>query len=374
MNIKWVGPVLDSSGYSKANRCYIEALLKKGVNIQLQTNYFNNEYNKKEEYNAFWYDDLINNEINYDKVVFNCIPNNLANLVEKDKFNISLSTWETDKLPESWTHILNTCTDGVIVPSYYNLETYRNSGVTKPIKVVPHCLDVDEYNNYPKIDFNLPEEIKNKFKFLSVFQWTERKNPIGLLKAYLTAFNEMEGVVLILKVHGSNHSVQEQERIKNEIKNCIYETNLKNPPSILFIGDQLSEDQMRALYHSCHCFVLASKSEGFGLPVLEAMACSKPIIVPNYGAVKELVDFGVNGFPVTTHITPVYGMSWINEYDSTQNWGEPDIIDLKKQMFKMYCRYDILADDFKEQSYKIAKERFDYDIIGTRLVNTLKGF
>ncbi len=45
---------------------------------------------------------------------------------------------------------------------------------------------------------------------------------------------------------------------------------------------------LRAFYHGCDVFVLPSLSEGFGLPVVEAMACGAPVIISDTPALREI--------------------------------------------------------------------------------------
>jgi glycosyltransferase involved in cell wall biosynthesis len=57
-------------------------------------------------------------------------------------------------------------------------------------------------------------------------------------------------------------------------------------------GDSLiatTEGEMAAFYNRCDIFVFASRSEGFGLPPLEAMACGCAVITTDCGGVRDFV-------------------------------------------------------------------------------------
>jgi glycosyltransferase involved in cell wall biosynthesis len=51
----------------------------------------------------------------------------------------------------------------------------------------------------------------------------------------------------------------------------------------------LADDDLRALYSSCRVFVYPSLYEGFGLPLLEAMACGAPVITSDIPSIRETV-------------------------------------------------------------------------------------
>lgn len=50
----------------------------------------------------------------------------------------------------------------------------------------------------------------------------------------------------------------------------------------------VEKDELAALYSGARAFVYPSLYEGFGLPVLEAMACGCPVITSNLGSMKEI--------------------------------------------------------------------------------------
>lgn len=55
------------------------------------------------------------------------------------------------------------------------------------------------------------------------------------------------------------------------------------------------QNQIPALYAGCDLFLCGSTSEGYFLPLLEAMACGCPLVSTDVGAARDLITPGVNG-------------------------------------------------------------------------------
>ncbi|WP_445241130.1 glycosyltransferase family 4 protein [Microcoleus vaginatus] len=55
---------------------------------------------------------------------------------------------------------------------------------------------------------------------------------------------------------------------------------------------QPTQDQLKEFYSKCDAWLFSSRSEGFGLPILEAMACGTPVIGTPAGAAPELLAGG----------------------------------------------------------------------------------
>jgi len=60
----------------------------------------------------------------------------------------------------------------------------------------------------------------------------------------------------------------------------------------------MPQNQLSQIYSACDVFVSASRSEGFGLPILEAMACRTPVVATRTGCVQDVINDGENGFAV----------------------------------------------------------------------------
>jgi glycosyltransferase involved in cell wall biosynthesis len=58
---------------------------------------------------------------------------------------------------------------------------------------------------------------------------------------------------------------------------------------------QPPQAQIREIYGQCDAWLFGSRTEGFGLPVLEAMACRTPVIATRVGAAPDLIADGTSG-------------------------------------------------------------------------------
>jgi len=67
--------------------------------------------------------------------------------------------------------------------------------------------------------------------------------------------------------------------------------------TVFFTGKIFGEPLLK-FYQICDIFCLFSREETFGISVIEAMSCGKPVIVSDAGALPELVEDGKTGFVI----------------------------------------------------------------------------
>jgi len=102
-----------------------------------------------------------------------------------------------------------------------------------------------------------------------------RKNIVNLLKAF-KLINEKDVQLLICGKKGWLY-----EDIYNEITESSLEESV-------IIEDSVPKDDLIQLYSGAEFFILPSLYEGFGLPVLEAMACGTPVITSGVSSLPEV--------------------------------------------------------------------------------------
>lgn len=183
--------------------------------------------------------------------------------------------------------------DRLFTVSEHTKKDFQNSCPALPADQITSVYNaVDSAIFYPGVDAAQSRVVLRKYRipddkpfFLSVSTLEPRKR----LDAVLAAFGELRrsGACGTLVLCG-----EDRQRYKSRLMSKIDETAQS---SVVFTGF-IPDRDLRVLYCSCRAFIYLSDYEGFGLPVLEAMACGAPVIAANRTSLPEVV--GNAGFLV----------------------------------------------------------------------------
>jgi glycosyltransferase involved in cell wall biosynthesis len=116
---------------------------------------------------------------------------------------------------------------------------------------------------------------------LTVGDLQPRKNQIGLIQAF-------EGLV------------QSHPQIRHKLvlagKDTWFAPQIRQAAKTSRVADRIvftgfvEDDDLLRLYNACDCFVFPSFYEGFGIPILEAMACGRAVTCSNAASMPEVAD------------------------------------------------------------------------------------
>jgi GT2 family glycosyltransferase len=243
-------------------------------------------------------------------------------------YRIGFTMLEVDGLPAEWVRQANTM-DEVWAPSNFNASTFRASGVKVPINVVP--LGVSPAYFSPAIR---ARKVEDHFTFLSMFEWGERKAPDVLLRAFADEFDKKEPVRLLCKANNFDPSVS----IANEIGALKLRPN--GGQIVVAENQILQRYELGVLYRSADCFVLPTRGEGWGMPILEAMACGLPVIATDW---SSQVDFMTkqNSLPLAVErLVPAVAKC---PYYEGFSWAQPSYEHLRSLMRWVYEHRDEAA-------------------------------
>ncbi len=247
---------------------------------------------------------------------------------------VGRTMFETDRIPDGWVEKCNKL-DEIWVPSSFNVETFIRAGV-KEHKLLRMQEGEDTNLFHPdNPPFRIPGS--RNFNFLSVFQWTQRKGPDILLKAFIREFKEDEDVALILRCYGRTGPDSDLlPDLLHYIERELHVPLEKTPP-ILLIPGQIPNQELPRLYTSADCFVLPSRGEGWGRPYVEALCSEMPVIATRWSGQLDFLN-DANSYLIDCKLGPT-PCDTDTEIFAGHQWAEPDVNHLCSLMRHVYTHH-----------------------------------
>ena len=366
--IRYVNAVLDGSGYASCGRSYIKALIDSGNDVKIKAVSFEEARPDIGEFTTYIKPNISDSQ-DFEFNIVHLTPEHFPTNYVPGKINIGLTVWETTKIPKYWVECCNKM-DAIIVPCKWNKSVFIDSGVTVPIYVVPHVVDLGNPSKIQEFQVDgVPDDV---FKFYSIWQFTERKDPVSLLKAYWHAFSKDDKVALIIKTYRSNYSDSETKAVVDtiqRIKQSMVMTPEQGHAPVYLVTSMLSYDEVLGLHKYGDCFVSFARAEGFGLPMAEAAVLGKPVITTGFGGVLEFLNDD-NSLLTNYTLTPVSGMPHIPWYTGDQLWAQVDVKHGSDLMKRIYTHKD-LYDRLSKKALRTVKPALTYEVIADKFNKVL---
>ena len=204
------------------------------------------------------------------------------------------------------------------------LKPIVKESIWKKIKVIPHGIDTEVF--YP-IDNSFEnnrtkEQIFGKsdvFVFGSVNRNSARKD-LGTLMIGFAMFKHTSQANAVLYLH-----CNPQDRMGIDCYRLSERLGLEVGKDIFFPKDfnennGISESELNKIYNTFDCFITTTTAEGWGLSIVEAMACKKLVVAPRHTSIQEITDNGNNAFLFKFMQRAVF----VNDFEKIRFISNPD--------------------------------------------------
>jgi glycosyltransferase involved in cell wall biosynthesis len=254
-----------------------------------------------------------------DVAFLHTVPEHIPYLRQSGLRNVIYTTWEASRIPPHWLALLDSV-DAIAVPSHVNRDAFTESGVRRPVSVVPHIRRAFWHEFSATESAALLASLglqSDRLTLLSLNTNQPRKNLHQLVRTYCRAFASTSQVQLIIK--SSEHGERAQfpfEKVRSEtlLSEWVQEEAVlfaHEPPPIRWIcSDELSARDIDLLYAVSDCYVSLSHGEGWGIGAFDAAANAIPVVMPAWGGHRDfLLDPWGGMVPCSLQSSPPWPMS-----------------------------------------------------------------
>jgi glycosyltransferase involved in cell wall biosynthesis len=228
------------------------------------------------------------------------------------RYNVGFWFWELARFPKDWASSFEWF-DEIWVASAFVQDAISQ---VAPIPVVKMPLSLRPPtpigSSVTRDALGLPQD---RFVFLYMFDFRsvmERKNPLGLIRAFRHAFGDRTDVLLVLKTANGNLAA---------VGRPVFEA-AREAANVRIIDAVVPRAEIDGLIGACDCYVSLHRSEGFGVTIAEAMRLGKPVIATAYAGNME---FTTPGNSLLVRYKLVMLERDFGPYRRGTTWAEPDL-------------------------------------------------
>lgn len=240
-----------------------------------------------------------------------------------EHYNIGFWHWELSSFPKEWCGSFGYLNE-IWVSSDFTLRSVAEVSPV-PVTCVPLAIDpqLQPSPDCSRESFGLDPETYVYLFFFDFHSFLERKNPLGLIRAFRQAFGERRDALLLMK---STHGDSAPEQLRRLVREC-------QGANIRIFDKVLSREATHSLMSVADCYVSLHRSEGFGLTMSEAMVCGKPVIATGYSGNLDFMT-KENSFLVPYKLIEIERDH--GPYKKGNVWADPNIEEASRMMLRVF--------------------------------------
>jgi glycosyltransferase involved in cell wall biosynthesis len=272
------------------------------------------------------------------------------------RYRIGYWFWELSHFPlafvESFRHL-----DEIWAPTRFCLDAFK---AIAPMEVrwMPPCVAPPTEGPADRQAMCIPPESFLFYFAFDALSIPQRKNPDGLLRAFARAVRESRRPLhLLLKVNHLDADPALGQHLLRQIGDL----------PVTLLTDPMSRAEVNSLMAACDAYVSLHRSEGLGLPLIEAMYLGKPVIATGYGGVTDFFDDSTGW--VVRH-TMVALEEAQGPYPVGAVWADPDPDHAAELMLQIAAAPEAAAGKIEAARRRIA-EIYSPGVAGARLQREL---
>lgn len=347
--INYRGPISQNLGYGIVGLEICKAISKKEDIIYWPIGHPSLEDNES----ANFVQQLVNNQAKYTPFnpTIQCWHQHaLETRIGRGK-NVALTFFEKDELSDLELNHLNT-QDTIIAPSKWAYDIIRSDPrFSREVVYIPMGVDSDMF---------APNSIAHEpYRFLNVAKLEVRKGHDILCDLFNAAFEPENNVELWIMWNNPfmkpDEIIEWQKRYKQS----------KLGDKITFVSPLL-RSEMPKLYNMVDCGIFPTRAEGCGLPLMECMATSKPIITTNYSAHEDFCSYDNSLLVDIDELEPAKDGRW---FDGSANWAKIGKKEFDEFVARMQMCYRNNVKD--NPSGRKTMERLTWENTADKILKTL---
>jgi glycosyltransferase involved in cell wall biosynthesis len=274
----------------------------------------------------------------------------------RNRYTIGYWFWELSAFRDEWIPFFD-YVDEVWTASDFVREAFTGFS-NVPIVRMPLPVSLPAIPDLGRAHFRLPAAGTIFLYVFDVSSQTERKNPLGAIRAFRRANFARGQATLALKFTNAEYDRAAVKHFMDAARDL----------DVAFLDGYMDRAELLALLNTADCYFSPHRSEGFGLTILESMALGKPVIATAYSGNMDFMTADNSfllGYRPTT-LERDYG-----PYMRGAVWADPDLDEATKLLRLVVEQPEVARERGQRAREYVARER-GADVTGAVLRRRLE--